>query len=424
MKLLDFVFRQNAKTFSVGILLIGAIFWAFGWSKPHDAYPRTQFWVDSANCAKKTGHFLIVCENAGGERPIEDISLADDRGHVLILSAVSIILNIDPSLDVLRLVNVAINLIGFLLLTIVLQLRVGWRSGAIAALIGAYWLGARAGPDVDAAYIGIAAMSAAAMILAAGRVSVTTAIGVLLLLSATSIIRQPVGFGASISLILLAITSFYLVRSTTLRRYSTLAALLLIATFSIMAPSMPTAIRNAVLHTKPTGIAAHGLSHNLFLGLGGYVDNKWKIVWDDTYAQNLMKQLHPEIAYCSDAYFKEIGKLYWRYVRDDPAEAARIYLVKAGRTFAAAEGLSVSALFSLVNILGLLMFAKRKSRWPAPVRSMLLLGPVLFALSFLAQGVLTHPAWTYIYPGPILLMICVAIAFDISLKEKELAPPS
>lgn len=407
---------------SLALLTSGLIFWTFFSTQSLAAYPRTNYWIDAANCARQTGHYLVVCEANGIEKPVEDVSLADDRGHTLLLSVVSVAFNTEPTLELLRTLNIVINFIGLLILSTLLISTVGWRCGLFTALLGAYWIGGRSGPDVDASYIGIAAMSASALILAARRLSFASTSAITILIASTSLIRQPIGLGAALSLILVGFASMWLGRKPSGRLRMALGrmvVLFLIAFVAIKAPLAPTAIRNFALDTKPTGVSAHGLSHNLFLGLGGFVDNKWGIVWDDSYAQQLMKQLHPDIEYCSDAYFNAIGKLYWKYVSEDPLEAARVYLVKTSRTFSAAEGFSLSALFSFLIFGGLCFYAKRKLYFPTSENLILLLGPALFALSFIAQGVLTHPAWTYIYPGPILLLICVAAFAEIVLVKKR-----
>ncbi len=419
---------RQATLIALALLTSGWIFWTFFSTQSLAAYPRTNYWIDAANCARQTGRYLVVCEAGGIEKPVEDVSLADDRGHTLLLSVVAVVFKTEPTLELLRRLNIAINLIGFLILSTLLIRTVGWRSGVFTAVLGAYWIGGRSGPDVDASYIGIAAMSAASLVLAARPLSFLSVSAIALLIAFTALIRQPIGLGAALSLILVATASMVLTRNTagmTRSAIGRMALLFLIAFAAIKAPLAPTAIRNSVLGTAPTGVSAHGLSHNLFLGLGGFVDNKWGIVWDDSYAQKIMKQLQPDIEYCSDEYFSAIGNLYWKYVSEDPLEAARVYVVKTLRTISAAEGFSLSALFSFLMFGGLCIYAKRKSSIPTSERLVLLSGPALLGLSFIAQGILTHPAWTYIYPGPVLLLICVAaFAESVLAKRNVVETPS
>lgn len=404
------------------ILLLGWGYWTFLSTHTQPAYPRVKFWIESAECTRVTGHYLVACDPVKGEVPIEDVSLADDRGHALALSTLARIFGIEPSETVLRTLNLSLNALGFLLLALILLRKVGWRSALFTAVVGAYWLGARAGPDVDAAYIGIAAMTASALILAVSSTTRRSLFAILLLTSATALVREPIGLGAALSLILVALalpTTLGNSRASLMRS----TVLFAIAFLTLRAPALPSLVRDAVLKTHATGTAAHGLSHNLFLGLGGFVENKWGIYWDDAYAQKVMHDLYPDVEYCSDAYFKLIGDLYWSYVKADPGEALRVYLVKTGRTLSAAEGLSWSALISMILLIGLITWAARTKMIPTNDRLLIAVGPLLFAFSFIGQGILTHPAWTYIYPGPIMLMVTVAIVFD-QTRLRSTAPSS
>lgn len=405
---------------AVLILLAGATYWSLS-DHTLPSYPRTQFWIQAAECAQSTGRYLVVCDPVKGEIPVEDVSLADDRGHTLLLSVLARVFNIEPSIEVLRATNIGIGFFGFLALVAVLAFQVGSKSAIFAALLGAYWIGGRAGPDVDAAYVGIAAFGVTALLLASSRKSIPSLIPIFFLLSFVAVIREPIGLGLSLSLFGLAaammITMAFEPGKFEMRAARRSSLLILIAFAAIKVPALPTMIRDEVLETKAVGTAAHGLSHNLFLGLGGFVDNKWGIVWDDTYAANLMKKLHPAIEYCSDEYFKAIGKLYWSYVKEDPLEALRVYAVKTGRTLSAAEGPAWPALVSFILIGGLFFYSRRIFKPMSRDTLLMVLGPMLFGLSFIAQGILTHPAWTYIYPGPVLLMICVAILSEPYLAK-------
>ena len=405
---------------AVIILLAGTTYWSLS-DHTLPSYPRTRFWIQAAECAQSTGRYLVVCEPVKGEIPVEDVSLADDRGHTLLLSVLARVFNIEPSIEVLRAINIGIGFFGFLALVALLTFHVGPKSAIFTALLGAYWIGGRAGPDVDAAYMGISALGAAALLLASHRRSLLSLVPIFFLLGFVALIREPVGLGLSLSLFGLAIVTMVqeLFRTKEFDFKTTLrpALLILVAFTAIKAPALPTLIRDEVLGTKAVGTAAHGLSHNLFLGLGGFVENKWGIVWDDLYAANLMKKLHPTIEYCSDEYFKAIGKLYWSYVKEDPLEAIRVYAVKTGRTLSAAEGPAWPAVVSFILLGAIFFYARRISKPISRETLLLVLGPMLFGLSFIAQGILTHPAWTYIYPGPILLMICAAILSEPYLAK-------
>lgn len=388
------------------------VYWTFIDTHSQASYPRVGYWIQAAECARTTGRYLLICDPKKGEIPVEDVSLADDRGHTLLLSFLSHAFNTAPSESLLRSINTSINWVGFLALSFTLLHIFGSRSAIFAAILGLYWIGARAGPDVDAAAIGVSALVASALLLAVSSQSLVSLICIAFAFVFASLIREPLGLGAGLSLIALAITLWIFRSQHSLSRNLRSAILILIALVALKAPSVPTAIRDWSLGTKATGTAAHGLSHNLFLGLGGFVENKWGIVWDDAYAQKVIHDLDPTIEYCSDAYFKAIGQLYWQYVSEDPLEALRIYAVKTLRTLSAAEGLSWSALISLIAISFLFWRARQHRRRLAGADALSVFSLLLFGFSFIGQGILTHPAWTYIAPGPILLMIAAAIVFD------------
>ncbi len=399
------------------LLALGWLYWTFISATSQPAYPRTVYWIRAAECARATGKYLVVCDASDGVRPIEDVSLADDRGHTLLLSLYARLTNTAPTESSLRNLNLAISLFGFLVFVCVLIRAELWRSAIFAAALGSYWLGARGGPDVDAVYMGIAAMSASALLISIREKSLWSLVAVFFLLTFTALIREPVGLGAAAALFISAIAQPFVLKSRGRKDLWRAALLIVIVLAAMKVPSLPTRIRDAQLGTHATGTAAHGLSHNLFLGLGGFVENKWGIVWDDAFAEHLMMKLHPEIAYCSDAYFSAIGKLYWSYVKEDPAEALRVYMVKTVRTFSSAEGLAWSGFISLGLMVAIFIFARhRKLNWSLQT-NFGAMATVLFAFSFFAQGILTHPAWNYIHPGPILLMIACAM-----ISERVLFP--
>jgi hypothetical protein len=388
------------------ILSLAWAYWIFGSTKSEPSYPRVQYWIEAAQCAQATGHFMVVCDSkTHKETPIEDVSLADDPGHLLILSTLARVFNFNPTTDLLRSLNITLGFFGFGLFTLLIGLSIGWRAAILISVLGAYWMGGRAGPDVDASYIGAAMLSASAILLvSAGKLRPVSLISVFFLLSLVTFLRQPIGLCAALTIILIALAR--------LKRSQFIAPIILViaALAAVKTPLIPSIIRDHVLGMKATGTSGHGIAHNLFLGLGGYVDNKWGIVWDDAYAQALMKKLHPEIVYCSDAYFREIGKLYVQYITSDPAEATRIYLIKTARVFnAPTDFIALPSFMSILLLIALIWWARRRKIKLSTDVWMTISGLAIFAFSFLAQGILTHPAWTYIYPGPILFMIVVVV---------------
>lgn len=403
----------------IAILGSGWFYWSVFSSTAQSAYPRTQFWIEAAACAQETGNYLVVCRDQK-QLPIEDVSLADDRGHTLLLSFFSRTFKKTPTLDFLRQINLGINFLGFVFFCLVSLRFIGWRTSLFAAILGSYWIGARSGPDVDSAYIGISMLAAAGLVLAitansAFRFPIVYVVGAF-----TALIREPIGLGFSMSLLSVAVVDACFIPHPKLKTRALRSVIMAaVAVLCFLTPRLPTKVRDVVLGTHPVGTAAHGISHNLFLGLGGFVENKWGIVWDDAYAQKKIHEIDPNIIYCSDAYFKAIGRLYVEYVSKDPGEALRVYLIKTGRTLSASEGLSLSVLLSFIIFAFLIWRNRRSGKSIAPRERLVASGIALFGFSFIAQGILTHPAWSYIHPGPVLLMICVMVSYERSLPRTK-----
>src|SRR3954468_16895460 len=55
----------------------------------YDAQERVGFWMLSARCTQLTGSFLAICRSDRTLVPIEEVSLADDRGHAFLASLVA-----------------------------------------------------------------------------------------------------------------------------------------------------------------------------------------------------------------------------------------------------------------------------------------------------------------------------------------------
>lgn len=395
-------------------LFCSLFYWSYVSDRNFESYPRVDYWIQAANCAKTTGQYLVVCD-AKHITPIDDISLADDRGHTLILSALAHIFQIEPSRSLLRTINLTINVLSILLLSTLLYRRSMKYSAIGLNLFGMAWAGMRAGSDVDAAYIGIGTLGvAAALLLSTPDRSLWRSIVSLLtgsILIATVVnLRQPIALGAATAAVLTSsVMLVFWNNRPFLYRVAYLCTVSIAMLGALKTPALITSIRNSWLGVKSTGITSHGIYHNLFLGLGGYVENKFGIVWDDRFAMELMKKLHPDVTYCSDDYFYKIGALYWRYIKSDPLEAVRIYLVKSIRAFSESSALTLSGFSAIAFFWALFFLSKRKPIKYSQDELTAALATALTGLSFLGQGILTHPAWTYIHPGPALLTLTVLI---------------
>ena len=140
-------------------------------------------------------------------------------------------------------------------------------------------------------------------------------------------------------------------------------------------------------------LVEHGISHNLYIGLGVY-PNPWGIEWVDTNGRFAVARVDPSSKYATPAYFRTLWRLYLDVVQRDPIGVAYVYLRKAGDTLAYG-GLSTK-LFAVLVLLG------SAWRWvPRNGRPWLrvLAGSTLLAFLVLLQGVLAKPWWGFYYPA-------------------------
>jgi hypothetical protein len=422
--------------FSVAWLLAAFFYWTLVSDRTHKPYPRVDHWIQAAQCAQSSGKYMVTCTEHRLV-PIEDVSLADDRGHTLILSALAHLGGIQPTHNVLRVLNLSLNALGVLLISLLLhRFRLPLAAAAMNAL-GAIWTGSRAGADVDAAYLAAALFALGGcfflFLMTSGDPDQVNAKKVLfpatfvhgvltfLLLMTSVFLRQPIGLSGIVAALAGICFLLLSVRKSPFRRTYLLRSILALGIIwvALQSPKSVAELRNRTLDIQPKGISGHGISHNLFLGLGGYVENKFGIIWDDQYAKNLIERLYPGVEYCSDEYFRLIGKLYLQYVKSDPAEALRIYLLKAGRTLGTAHGATLPSAMTLI-LLGLTLWYRQTRGIIHSNQEKLLIGTTtLLGLSFLAQGILTHPAWTYIHPGPMLLILALLMALDPAVQRLD-----
>jgi len=78
-----------------------------------DVYQRVDYWIMSSECTVKTGAILAICSPNGKPAGIEDVGLADDRGHTLIANVYSMVTGRVIDRKVLMAVNIALNAFAF-----------------------------------------------------------------------------------------------------------------------------------------------------------------------------------------------------------------------------------------------------------------------------------------------------------------------
>lgn len=386
-------------------------------------YDRVPQWIKSAECFKKTGVILVVCLDERTLSPIEDASTADDRGHGLLLSALHKWLDVPTTRTALVWINVAINLVGFALLALQIY-RFGYRIAGVGIILGAvpFVSNALVNSDVIGASYGLFALSLLLPLqmlrqFSIDRQSITEWIWFAVsafALVAVMLMREPFGsIIILISAVLLLVCTVWRLRTFRIG-YGALIVLSF-ASFWLAAHGTELLVKyRETAQGVPTGrgILTHGLSHNLYIGLGAE-PNALGIEWSDTYAANLVKSIDPTVLYGSPKYFEVLGRAYIDLVMRHPVEVAKIYASKAAKvltpkiavwlTFAIAFMMAMLALYRLEHG----KFVRR------PPLSAICMVVVAATLLHAAQAIMTVPSPGYFTQANIGLVLIAALAVDL-----------
>lgn len=299
---------------------------------------RVVAWMQSAWCYKQTGIILVACTGQPpyGVMRIEDVSVADDLGHALVLALLYRGLDLSEiSAKTLVVLNGAINVAGLALLAVQLA-RMGLALGGLLffglslPIIGS----AYASPDVTAISYGLFALS---LVLPLQTLRMffrpSNGFGEWLWLAVgggalffVMALREPFGFiGIAATLAALAIA---LMRARSHRRRGWWAcgagvAAIVLLTFNVA--NFLIEYRSKVHDVSPgTRVASHGIAHNLYIGLGSE-QNPFGIRWSDQFGIDRIRALDPGIEFGSARYFEALRSLYVQLVVEQPLEIARTY---------------------------------------------------------------------------------------------------
>jgi hypothetical protein len=382
----------------------------------------TNVWLESAECMRTTGAWLAICGKPRLE-PFGEYSLADDGGHALLLGLWSRIANKKINFVHVAKLNLVFNALGCLWICLLLFSVRAYIAGIIlfttSSSIFFGWIGIAPHPGL----IGIAAMAAILPAsLAFWKTSLMSRcsqifflISGLGLLSLVALVRQPIGMICFVSsLIVLGVR--YRVFFTD-RRSMLGAVVLLFAIFGLsQSPKIAVLARDALFDVaKPQRIQEHGISHNLYIGLG-VVDNSFGIRWDDSVGMADARKIDPDVQYVSPRYYQVLWKAYFQRVAENPLEVVRIY---AKKTMLVAEekypAWGITLFWTLPCLLIYGFFVYQRQLW---VRAGFNAAPALFLLSWLfiafyfMQGVIANPSPQYGAP----MAVFVAIIFGTSLE--------
>ncbi len=388
--------------------------------KYHDcdksSWAATNYWIESSECMRRTGAWLVICK---GDHliPIEDRSLADDFGHALLLGVTASILNKKMRVvDVVRL-NAWINVVGLLaLLSLLFAVRADIVWIILLSLSGKIffsWTGFSPHPGL----IGTAALvSILPLILLAyekkalsSRGAIVFGIIGLVSLSLSSLIRGAIGHMG----LIITLSTLFLIGWKHRRHFRMLTVLLFIGLLVIVAWQSPRWLlmaRNKLFNIQPSAHAQrHGISHNLYIGLGT-IPNKFGIKWLDDDAARAVQKVRPGTTYASPEYFSVLWDLYLEHVRESPREVVRIYWEKAKKLISWLP-LYMSVLVGL--LLFILMNAKKNNVMKYTISASIVTVSLAFILFFLIQGILASPSLLYAAPIGVFTALIAGVALEL-----------
>lgn len=381
-------------------------------------------WLDSASCARRTGALLVICD---GDKllPVSDRALADDPGHALMLGMLARIAGRDADLADAARLNLFINATGLLFVVAILF---GLRL-PIAALLLLVFGSTRFLSWTEFlphwSFIGLTAMQVVLPLafvarerkwMSARLSTVYMAFG-LAAVGFAALVREAI---ATMSLIVMLSTlaSIALVRLRQRRSAISLIGVGLLTFAMTATPQLVIGARNLLWNVEPSPqIAAHGMAHTLYIGLGS-VPNKFGIVYDDVFGYQAARSQVPDVQYQSPRYLEVMRSLYLQRVMEDPGEVARIYFEKfklvVGYWFLGSLALPLWG--SLPLLIGIQLFSSR-SRPPFDGQRVdAALAVNVIALAFIGltvlQSTLAVPNMFYAMPIALLLLLMMSVAVE------------
>jgi hypothetical protein len=175
---------------------------------------------------------------------------------------------------------------------------------------------------------------------------------------------------------------------------------LVIATF--YSTSGLIALRSAIFDVprSDSAIASHGISHNLYLGLG-VPGNPWGIKWDDNAALAHVGDAD-RVRYGSEDHYRSLRNGYLRILTTEPLAVAKIYAGKLKDAVLEVTRSDTPVRKALMSIAALVLSFAWLARSQPRLSSIELGTLVAIWASFgmvLLQGVLALPAHQFISPG-------------------------
>lgn len=374
---------------------------AYAWQP---SYVRVKYWLRSAECMQRRGAFLAVCDYRGRLKSIEDAQGADDLGHALLANTLAWGRATPVTRRTLTRLNVVLNATGLLGLSIALWLSELRLVAVLAVLLGLRWgiPGPYPGPDTLGAFLAAYCLAWVPVLwisrldlervtsrrgLVGGALSVVSLTGAVLL-------RQPIGLAGVAGALTLLAWQAASRRPSSRRGIAAAAGLALVLLLPTQAARGLVTLRSWTSDV-PAGqrLVDHGISHNLYIGLGVY-PNPWGIEWLDENARDAVARLDPSIDYATPAYFRALWRLYLGIVWRDPIGVAHLYWRKTLETLTYEElAMRLPATLALLGSAWWWLAGKRRAWLRA------LVGSTILVLLVLLQGVLAKPWWPFFYPA-------------------------
>lgn len=378
----------------------------------------TNVWLKSAECARRTGAWLALCEG-GSLVPINEQALADDPGHAFILDVYAALTGRAVDLvDVARL-NTFINAAGFAALAAFLAACRAYATLLVFLILGPsefvgwtttlpHW--SFVGATSLAAILPLAVLARQRRWLAPASANAFLALG-LFALGAAALTREAVGLMALVITTAVIAALFVSKRRLGQRRIDlvVLAGLVLLAwstpRWVILARDWSFAMEPAAL------VQLHGLSHTLFTRL---VADERGLPHLDSFGEDAARAVDPGIVVYSAEYFRLMWRLYVRLVLDDPGAALRAYLATAAAILGDSLLEPAPPLWlSIVLAAGFVLFTW--PQWPKldfDQGRFIMVVCLAFVAFFVAQGILAQPTRLFSFPAGRLLLVLLGCAVE------------
>lgn len=385
----------------------------------------TNIWITSAECARKTGAWLVICPG-GKLAPIANAAVADDPGHALLLGLAARVLDRKMAVvDVARL-NIAIDFAGMVCIAALLfAVRSYVASFVVLALGGDVylsWIAISPHPGLIGAASYAAFLPCTLLLGERGYFSkpekvVFLAAGALLFGLAT-LLREPIG---SMGVFVCIGCLIFLGWQARDRRYwFRLLPLLALVLVSWQTPRWVLLARDVIFSIPPTSlIQTHGTSHNLYIGLGA-IENKFGIQWTDADGGQAVAKVDPKAVYASQEYFRVLWREYFNRISEDPVEVARIYVTKGFTMLGYRLPERWQPLWLVLAIVvGFMILGAKLKIWRSANygQAPLMLGVGLaFVGFFLLQGTLAHHSIGYAQPVAAFVLLFLALGVELVVR--------